>query len=74
MPKMTLAGARELLGWNKSELARKASLSAHNIQDIEDGSIKNPSFAIVMQITNALREGGLKNLQPEDIFSTERVA
>lgn len=74
MPKMTLADARELLGWNRSELARKAGQSVSNIQDIEDGSNKNPSFAVVMQIVGALREGGLKNVQPEDIFSTERVA
>lgn len=74
MPKMTLAGARELLGWNRSELARKAGQSVSNIQDIEDGSNRNPSFAIVMQIITALREGGLKNIQPEDVFSTERVA
>lgn len=74
MPKMTLAEARELLGWNRSELARKAGQPVHNIQDIEDGSNKNPSFTIVMSITEALRKGGLKKLQPEDVFSTERVA
>jgi DNA-binding XRE family transcriptional regulator len=71
---MTLSQARDLLGWNKSELARRAGQSVHNIQDIEDGSNQNPSFALVMQITEALRNGGLKNLQPEDLFSTERVA
>jgi DNA-binding XRE family transcriptional regulator len=74
MPKMSLAEARELLGWNRSELARRAGQSVHNIQDLEDGSNKNPSFTLVMKITDALRRGGLKNLQPEDLFSTERVA
>lgn len=74
MPKMTLGQARELLGWNRSELARQSGQHVSNIQDIEDGSNKNPSFVTVMQIVSALREGGLKNLQPEDIFSTERVA
>ena len=74
MPKMTLVEARELLGWNRSELARKAGEAVHNIQDIEDGSNKNPSFVLVMKITGALRKGGLKKLQPEDLFSTERVA
>ena len=74
MPKMTLVQARELLGWNRSELARKAGQPVHNIQDIEDGRNANPSFALVMAIVEALRGGGLKKLQPEDIFSTERVA
>lgn len=68
MPKMTLNQARELLGWNRSELARKAGQSVSNIQDLEDGSNRNPSFALVMQVIDALRRGGLKNLQPEDIF------
>lgn len=74
MPKMTLAAARELLGWNRSELARRSGQHVSNIQDIEDGSNRNPGFATVMQIVGALRDGGLTNLQPEDIFSTERVA
>lgn len=71
---MTLTQARELLGWNRSELARKAQQPVGNIQDIEDGSNGNPSFSLVMAITDALREGGLKNLKPEDIFDPKKKA
>lgn len=68
MPQLSLAATRELLGWSQSELARRAGESVSNIRDLEQGINTNPSWNLVSHIVDALREGGLKNVQASDLF------
>lgn len=51
-------------------LAREAGEHVANIADIEKGRNERPAYALVMNIVQALRRGGLQGLQPEDVFST----
>ena len=75
MSQMTVNEARELLGWSQSELARRAKESVSNIRDLENGVNQNPSWQLVGRVVIALRKGGLKKLQPFDLFPvTERKA
>lgn len=68
MSQMNITQARELLGWNQSELARRAGENVSNIRDLENGENQNPSWQLVGRVVIALRKGGLKKLQPFDLF------
>jgi transcriptional regulator with XRE-family HTH domain len=69
---MSLERARKLLNWTQSRLAREAHTNISNIRDLESGKNSRPAFALVMDVTNALRRGGLSGLAPEDIFDTTK--
>lgn len=71
MSLMSLAQARELLGWSQSELARRAGESVSNVRDLENGVNTNPSWGLVSRVVTALRKGGLKNIRPEALFPVE---
>lgn len=71
MSQMTVLQARELLGWTQSELARRAKESQSNIRDLENGVNQNPSWQLVARVVLALRKGGLKKLQPFDLFPVD---
>lgn len=55
-------------------LARESGEHVANIADIEKGRNERPAYALVMNIVNALRRGGLQGIQPEDLFSGEDKA
>jgi transcriptional regulator with XRE-family HTH domain len=74
MSRMTLVDARRLIGWSQRRLAREAGETPTNIADIETGRNARPAYALVMNIVNALRRGGLQGIQPEDIFPTDNRA
>lgn len=69
MPKFTLAEARALAGLTLSQLAQQSRTPVSTVADLERGGNQNPGFALVMRLVLALREAGLRALQPEDIFS-----
>lgn len=71
MPQMTVTQARDLVGWSQSELARRATTSVSNIRDLENGVNPNPSWQLVARIVLALRKGGLRKLQPFDVFPVQ---
>lgn len=71
---MTLAQARELVGWTQTQLAREAGAAISTINDLENGNNKNPGYQLVMRIVKALQRGGIAGVLPEDIFPVERVA
>lgn len=71
MSQMTVLQARELLGWTQSELARRARESQSNIRDLENGVNQNPSWQLVGRVVLALRKGGLRKLQPFDLFPVQ---
>ena len=74
MSQMTVAQARELVGWNQSELARRAGESVSNIHDLENGENRNPSWQLVGRVVLAFRKAGLKKLQPFDLFPVQQKA
>lgn len=71
MSQMTIEQARTLLGWTQSELARRAGESVSNIRDLENGENKNPSWQLVGRLVLAFRKGGMKKIEPFDLFPVE---
>ena len=71
MARMTLAQARDLIGWSTRRLAKEAGGSPSNIADLESTPPRNanPGFALVMAIIGAFQRGGLVGLKAEDIFA-----
>lgn len=74
MSQMTIAQTREMLGWNQSELARRAGESVSNIRDLENGENRNPSWQLVGRVVLAFRKGGLKKIDPFSLFPVEKKA
>jgi DNA-binding XRE family transcriptional regulator len=68
MAKMTLADARDMLGWTQTRLAREVGAPISTVHELETGANKNPGYALVMRVVKALQKGGLAGLEPEDIF------
>jgi len=68
-----LVAARQLVGWSRSELARRAGQHIATVQALETGGSQAPSFKLVMAVVRALRRGGLRGLRPEDLFPLEEA-
>lgn len=68
MPQMTLAEARDVLGWTPERLAAESGANASTIRDIEAGRNKRPAYVVVMRIVAALQRGGLAGVSAENIF------
>ena len=62
---MTLRQARKLTGLSRAELARRAGVSDDDVYDIEKRRNRNPSWALVGNITRALRAAGLSVTEAE---------
>jgi transcriptional regulator with XRE-family HTH domain len=68
----TLKAAREKLGMNKSELARRAGLEPSHISRLENGDYKSPSIETINKLARALGmsasqlySGSLPPMRPE---------
>lgn len=71
---MTLRQARKSTGLSRSELARRAGVSDDDVYDIEKRRNRNPSWALVGNITRALREAGLAVTESELFPLKKRAA
>ena len=70
---MDLKGVRESLGLSQVGLDRLAGITRGTVNQIEAGQNENPSLAIALAITEALRNAGAKGVTVESLFTEGRA-
>jgi len=70
---MTLKSVRESLGLSQVGLDRLAGLTRGTVNQIEAGHNENPSLAIALALTEALRNAGARGVTVESLFATAKA-